>query len=932
MKPHRIAVMRDNDTRGTYVKREFESFGFTGITHVDVCDVYYLHGSLTRAQITKIAREVLCDNVVEKYDLGEPDGFEILYNPGVTDPKEASVKKAIQDIGLRIEAAQTGIQYIMCGDFNTDEMLKCASIFLYNPLVQHVRHADESMLKPKKRPPRTQIIDMNGDLMTISKAMGLSLSIQEMEEIRGYFARAHRMPSDVELETIAQTWSEHCRHKTFLGSILFDDEKIDNLLKSTIMKVTEEINHPMCLSVFHDNSGVIHFDEEYGICFKVETHNHPSALEPYGGAATGIGGVIRDILGTGLGAKPIMNTDVFCFGDPTCNSETLPEGILHPHTIIKGVIKGVRDYGNRMGIPTASGAIYFDREFLYNPLVFCGCVGLIKRDRITKSARFGDAIILVGGETGRDGIHGVTFASAELSEESEKSCVQIGNPIMEKRVLDCLMRVSDRGLLNAVTDCGGGGLSSAVGEMGKHTGVRVDLEKVPLKYEGLTPREIWISESQERMIMAVSPSCVDEVLHEFHQEGVPATVIGGFTDDHQLRLFFHDENVCTLDMKFLHDGLPMPLKRAQHKQPPEPVKHPPKPIEFNSLLLQIISTLNSCSREWVIREYDHEVQGGSVIKPLVGTGAFGPQDAVVFKPRLDKDKGIAVSCGINPSYGRLDAYNMALSVVDEALRNIVATGGDISKTALLDNFCFSSPEREEVLGDIVLSARGCYDAAKAFGTPFISGKDSLYNEWSDKNGKVHFIPPTLLISAISIINDVRTCITMDFKRPDSAVVLLGATREELGGSEYYRLIGIKGGAVPGVDLLRAPAIMRSLQGAIADGIVLSCHDISEGGLGLALAEMVMSSPYGVKIDLAEVIYEEKKRRNDHILFSETNTRFLLEISRDNIDKLGKYFNGFPMAIIGHTEDSGEVRVFNGSKQLISLPVSVLSTKWRRAVL
>ncbi|MCK4940681.1 phosphoribosylformylglycinamidine synthase, partial [candidate division WOR-3 bacterium] len=702
-KASRIEIWRKADPRGNFIRQSFHAFGLAGVEEVIVSDVYYIIGSLSEKDIALIAEDVLCDPVVEQYCIDgtreAKDNFEILYNLGVTDPKEQSVRKAIADLGIVVDSVKTGNNYIIKGDVNRAQLVACAELFLYNPLIQHVKVGDEDVYDPPAYQLHIMHVDLDRDLSKISRDMGLSLSQTEMETIKEYFEKKGRKPTLVELETIAQTWSEHCRHKTFLGKIQFDGEQIDNLLKDTIMKATREIKHPMCLSVFHDNSGVIEFDDEYGICFKVETHNHPSALEPYGGAATGIGGVIRDILGTGLGAKPVMNTDVFCFGMPDFDFHKLPKGILHPKTIIKGVIRGVRDYGNRMGIPTASGAIYFDDDFLYNPLVYCGCVGLIRKDRIHKGAKPRDAVLLVGGKTGRDGIHGVTFASAELSGESEKSCVQIGNPIMEKRVMDCLLKVSDLGIIDSVTDCGGGGLSSAVGEMGKEIGVSVKLERIPLKYKGLSPREIWISESQERMILAVPQKHLQQVMHIFEEEGVGATAIGEFTQDKRLVLTYNDNGVCDLDMRFLHDGLPMHAKRARLKPRIKEEVNIPKPIDLNSLILQIVSSINTCSREWVIREYDHEVQGASTIKPLVGVSGIGPQDAVVIRPRFESAKGVAVSCGLNPSYGRLDAYNMALSVVDEALRNLVATGGDIEKAAMLDNFCLSSPEREEVLGD-----------------------------------------------------------------------------------------------------------------------------------------------------------------------------------------------------------------------------------------
>ncbi|MCX7994936.1 MAG: phosphoribosylformylglycinamidine synthase subunit PurL [candidate division WOR-3 bacterium] len=929
---YRIEIRRKNDPRGKFVKEDFESIGFKGITSVEVRDVYYIYDEISYQDACYLARNLFCDPVVEEYRICAGKGFEILFNPGVTDPKEDSIKKAAMDLGIKLTNVKTGINYIFKGRFDKDRLKECAGLFLYNPLIQHIRQIGEEEFKPRAPKYSCLRISLDTDLVKLSRDMGLSLSKLEMETIKHYFEKLKRDPTDVELETIAQTWSEHCRHKTFLGKIRFGNVVINNLLKNTIMKATKEINHPLCLSVFHDNSGVIEFDEDYGVCFKVETHNHPSALEPYGGAATGIGGVIRDILGTGLGARPIMNTDVFCFGNPEINYKDLPAGILHPKRIIKGVYQGVRDYGNRMGIPTKSGAVYFDDDFLYNPLVYCGTVGLIRKDRIKKGAKPKDLILLVGGRTGRDGIHGATFSSAELSIEAEKSCVQIGNPIIEKRVLDCLLKVSELGILNSVTDCGGGGLSSAVGEMGKKIGARVYLERVPLKYKGLTPREIWISESQERMILSVPERHVKQVIEIFNREGVEATVIGEFTNNKRLILYYKNEKVCDLDMKFLHDGLPVPEKKAVMRKTIIKDIRFPMPQDLNQVLLEIVGSLNCCSREWLVREYDHEVQGASVIKPFVGVYKDGHQDGVVIRPLLHKLKGIVITCGINPSYGKYDPYNMALSVIDEALRNLVATGGDIKKAAMLDNFCFASPEREEVLGDIVLSARGCYDGARAFGVPFISGKDSLNNEYLDAEGKSHLIPPTLLISAIGIIDDVRKCITMDLKTHDSLIYLIGVTKEELGGSEYFRYLNIKGGKVPGVNLKIAPRIMERLHRAIINGLVLSCHDLSEGGLGLAISEMVMAGDIGCEIDITKLKYTGKNRRADILLFSESNTRFLVEVLPENAQKFEKFMKNIPYSAIGKTTKEKRLKIYNSKRLIIDQPIARLRARWKRKIL
>lgn len=927
---HRVEIARRDDPRGRLVRAEFRAFGLERVTAVAVRDVYYLDEQLTRDQVDTIGRRLLCDPVVETYSTGPGQGFEILYNHGVSDPREESVRKAVADLGIALGRVRTGTNYRIETTHDPAEIKECARRFLYNPLIQHIRLAQEPEFSPRPYDFALRHVDLGSDLVRLSADLGLSLSRTEMETIRSHFQHLGRAPTDVELETIAQTWSEHCRHKTFLGTIECGDETIQNLLGSTIMKATCEISHPLCLSVFHDNSGVIEFDDEHGVCFKVETHNHPSALEPYGGAATGIGGVIRDILGTGLGARPIMNTDVFCFGLPEMPMASLPDGILHPQRIIKGVIQGVRDYGNRMGIPTASGAVYFDEEFTYNPLVFCGTVGIIRKDRVAKAVRPGDAVVLVGGRTGRDGIHGATFSSAELSVESEKSCVQIGNPIMEKRVLDCLLQVSEQGLLSSVTDCGGGGLSSAVGEMGKRTGVIVHLDRVPLKYEGLSPREIWISESQERMILSVPPERVEDVRRMFTRENVEATVIGEFTDDHRLRLQYHGDLVADLDMDFLHDGLPMPTRTARIRQPGQkPAELPDKP-ELERTLLGVVGSLNSCSREGIIREYDHEVQGGSVIKSLVGPHRIGPQDAVVIIPIPDRDRGVIVACGFNPNYGKRDAYRMALSAVDEALRNLTATGGDIGKAAMLDNSCFGSPDRPEVLGDIVQVCRACYAAARAFGVPFVSGKDSLNNEWVGADGVRHGIPATLLVSVFGIIERLDACVTMDLKHPDSRLFLIGTTREELGGSEYLRYLGGSGGEVPNVDLVRAPQIMRSIHEAMGQGLVRACHDLSEGGLAVALCEMAFGGDIGVDVDLAAVPFAGERRRTDVLLFSESNTRFLVEVAGERADEFQRFFAGGACAHIGNTTDQQLVRIREGSREILALPLERIRQAHQRS--
>lgn len=742
----------------------------------------------------------------------------------------------------------------------------------------------------------------------------LSLTVEEMRTIQRYFQERRREPTDVELETLAQTWSEHCKHKTFRGTIEFVGPRgsgtpsprvYRDLLKETVMRVTEELAAPGCLSVFQDNAGVIAFDDAWALAFKVETHNHPSALEPYGGAGTGVGGVIRDILGVGLGAKPVLNTDVFCFGPVDFSRARLLAGVLAPRRVMQGVVAGVRDYGNRMGIPTANGAILFDEGYVANPLVFCGTVGFLPRDKVCKSVQPGDLIVVIGGRTGRDGIHGATFSSTALTAGISSSVVQIGYAIMEKKMLDVLLQARDRGLYRAVTDCGAGGLSSAVGELGATCGVRVDVAQVPLKYSGLAPWEIWVSESQERMVLAVPRVQWPALQSLCVEEGVEATAIGALTDDHTLTVVSAGETIAVLEMEFLHHGMPRVTRQAIWKDREQGVGtslalslvEGPAPAK---VLRQLLAHPNIASKAWVIRQYDHEVQGGSIIKPLVGRQADGPSDACVFRPQLDSWRGVVVANGINPWYGMIDPYWMAACCIDEALRNLVAVGGDVTGAALLDNFCWGNPESPEVLGGLVRAAQACYDVAKGFGTPFISGKDSLYNTWRDAQGAERGIPGTLLISSIGVVPDVRRTVTMDFKTPGDLVYLIGETREELAGSHYQQLLGLTGGRAPRVEVEIARRLMIGLHQTIQQGLVRACHDLSEGGLGVTAAEMAFAGEVGASLDLVKLPFRGLNRMDVTLLFSESPSRWLVEVSPHHQKAFEHVINGLPFGLIGTT--------------------------------
>ncbi|MCA9405620.1 MAG: phosphoribosylformylglycinamidine synthase subunit PurL [Candidatus Omnitrophica bacterium] len=947
------------DSLGESIAKSIYDLGFSNVQNVRAEYIYNIAGHLTKDQAQRMASELLADPVTQDYYCVLESEYkpksqtgvytvEVAYNIGVMDPVEESTLKGIKDLGIdSVTGVRTARKYCLSGTLSEGDVDVIVSKVLANKLIQHVvQHPVKEQVLPQKNTKDVQVYQVDllsaGErkLKSISQEGQLFLNLNEMKEIQKYYKKLGRNPTDCELETIAQTWSEHCYHKTFRGNIRYEVKEngktktrtIKNLLKSTIVKATNEINKSWCVSVFHDNAGVIKFDQDDHVCFKVETHNHPSALEPFGGANTGIGGVIRDILGTGLGAKPVCSTDVFCFAPPDMAFEEMPPGTLHPKRVMKGVVSGVRDYGNKMGIPTVNGAVLFDRRFVGNPLVYCGNVGIMPKDKVRKKVGKGDYVVAVGGKTGRDGIHGATFSSGELTTESEvvsSGAVQIGDPIQEKKVLDALLIARDEGLYTAITDCGAGGFSSAVGEMGQELGARVDLDKAPLKYQGLNYTEIWISESQERMVMSVPQKHIDRFLEVFAGENVEATVIGQFTGHKKLELFYNNVQVCDLDMEFLHEGTPRITKEAKWV---EKKKKNPKilcPNDLTEKLFECLSHYNVCSKEWIIRQYDHEVQGGSIIKPLVGVANDGPSDASVVAPKLGSTKGIAISNGINFRYGMIDPFWMAASCIDEAVRQVVSVGGDVDKIAILDNFCWGNPDKADRLGGLVRCAEGCYKAAVGYQVPFISGKDSLYNEYAEGNKSIA-IPGTILISAIGIIEDVTKTITMDLKQKDSFLYCIGETFDEMGGSIYLDTFDLIGSSVPKVNFKKGMVLFKALQKAIKKGLVLAAHDCSEGGLAVAAAEMAFSGGYGVDINLKKVIYKDKIVRNDKILFSESNTRFIVEVDPKNQKRFENALKDVPYAMIGRTTEDPKMIVHGLSEEIcIQTYIRDLKEAWQK---
>lgn len=899
------------------------------------------------------------------------------YRPGVTDAEGESAARgyAVMSSGgdeslPRLERVRTAQMYLL--DFenapNPAQLLEFARRYLVNDLVQDCivfapgqfnvanlsRFAEAQFNFDATATGQVRSVGVRNasdeELLQISKSGLLALNLEEMKAIQAYYNEQGRDPVDIELETLAQTWSEHCVHKTFKAVIdytevdadgtLLATQEINGLFKSYIAEPTHELKKPWIVSAFVDNAGIISFDRNNDISFKVETHNHPSALEPFGGANTGLGGVIRDVMA--VSAKPIAATDVFCFGDPQTPAEKIPADVLPPERIFEGVVSGVRDYGNKMGIPTVNGAILFDRDYLANPLVYCGTVGIAPRGSHPRNPQVGDRVIVIGGRTGRDGIHGATFSSIELggdtpAAENSKaaSVVQIGNPIEEKKTLDLLLKARDAKLYNAITDCGAGGLSSAVGEMGADLGVRVELAKVPLKYAGLEPWEIWVSEAQERMVLAIAPDKLPAFLKLCEIENVEATDLGEFTGDKWLTLLYNGTEVAKLQMEFLHHGIPRRRMVARWQNRPRravPHQEHRPPEGFGNMLKKILADPTVASKEAVIRVYDHEVQGATVVKPLVGVANDGPSDAALLKPVANSNKGIVISNGINPRYGLLDPYHMAACAIDEAVRNAVAIGASLERMALLDNFCWGNPNVPERLGELTRAAMACRDYALAFRLPFISGKDSLNNEFRDPaTGERTAIPGTLLISAIAVMDDVTKAVTMDLKKAGNLIYIVGRTRPELGGSFYAKYHDQLGRDVPKVEAGVAVRNFRAVNKAIESGLVRSCHDLSEGGLAVAAAEMCLAGGLGVRLDLTYVPYEGPKieRSNAALLFAETPSRFLVEVAPENKEQFEAALKGCAFANIGSVIEDDEFNVSGLlTATVIRVKVSDLKKAWQ----
>ena len=948
------------DGRAVQLLDQVSHLGIKHIMNAHVSNLYFLRGHLDYDEVSRIAEQLLADPIVERYrvaqlpaltdattddETGEDAGvIEVGFHPGVTDPVATHLLHRARAVGVQgLQAVTTGTRYRFEGAVDATMLHRIAREVLCNEVIQsYTLGAMAPAFVPEAAPSDAvetiALRDLEDDaLAQLSVSRVLFLSPAEMRAIQTHFREAGRDPTDVELEILAQTWSEHCLHKTFKAEIDYVGEgrasaRIPGLLKTYLRAATDRVARPWVRSAFVDNAGIIDFDDDYELSFKVETHNHPSALEPFGGANTGVGGVIRDVMG--VSARPIANTDVLCFAPLTMADDAVPQTTLHPRRIAQGVVAGIEDYGNKMGIPTVNGAILYDEGYVANPLVFCGCVGIAPKGTHRTAPQPGDCIVALGGRTGRDGLHGATFSSSELTHETGAtvgSVVQIGDPITEKAVLDALLQARDEGLYTAITDCGAGGFSSAVGEIGSDTGVDVDLQHVPLKYPGLRPWEIWLSEAQERMVLAVPEPHLERLGEICAVFDVEWTVIGRFTDDRRLRVRYGEQVVADLPMAFVHDGWPKLTLQATWSAPTLPAPRGVGDGDPATLLLRALRHPDVASKEQVIRRYDHEVQGATVVKPLVGVADDGPSDAAVLKPLMTAGvRGLALGCGLNPHYGEVDPYAMAWAAVDEALRNVVCVGADPDRVALLDNFCWGNPALPDRLGALVRATQGCHDAAIAYGTPFISGKDSLNNEFVDATGDKRTIPPTLLISAIGIVPDVGHTATMDLKERGNLIYAVGETRAELGGSLLHRLhAGLAG--TPPAPVPEAVTTLRALHRTITAGLVRSIHDLSEGGLAVAAAEMCMAGRRGMTLDLHALPRSTDVADDTTALFAESSARFLLEVAPGDALTFEAEMVGHPCARVGTVAELPRLCIEGlHGRSVIDLEIADLLAAWQGA--
>lgn len=967
---HRIELIYIRDPRIDSRTSRMRSSGFN-VSNVRLIEVYTIARDFKKEQLECIAG-ALSNPVMQKFMIDEPSkedfdfAIEVGFLPGVTDNVGNTARQIIEDL-MKIkfregEAVYSSQLFLFKGNIPKEKMKELGDN-LANPLIQriHIKTRSEygnsgmGIVIPKVKLEEnltTEKIDLDIDdeqLMQLGKEGiidpitgerrgPLALDLDSLSVIKNYFKKKGRRPTDLELEALAQTWSEHCKHTIFSASL--DEDVPEGIYKAFIKSATNKIRKEkgkkdICVSVFTDNSGAIKFDGKYIVTHKVETHNSPSALDPFGGAITGIVGVNRDTIGFGLGAKPCINYYGYCFADPESNPKLFKgkgkkSPIPPPKQILDGVVRGVNAGGNCSGIPTPQGWCYFDYRYGGKPLVFVGTVGIMPikhkgKNLYKKQAKPGDKIVVIGGRVGKDGIHGATFSSEALDSGSPATAVQIGDPITQKKLSDAIVKEArDLGLYNSITDNGAGGISCSVAEMAKEcNGCFVELEKVPLKYPGMAPWEIWISESQERMTLAIPPCKLESFMDLMRRRDVEATVIGEFNDSGKCIVSYKGEIVMDIELDFLHDGLPKKHLKSTFVQTnnsdPKPKVQP-----MEKTLLDMLGRKNICSKEFISIQYDHAVQGGHVIGPLQGKGRVQGISSLT-KVVLDSKKGVGLSQGVYPLYSDLDTYYMAAAGIDTAIRGLIAIGVPLENIALLDNFCWCSSNDPERLGQLKRAAKACYDYATVFGTPFISGKDSMFNDFKgfdeNDNPVKLSVPPTLLVSSIGVHNEVEKAVSMDAKLPGDFVYLIGETKDELGGSEYFSYLGGIGNTVPKLDAISAKKRYISLSKAIEKLLVASAYPINYGGLGIALAKVALAGKIGITIELPN----ELGMPFDHYLFSETQGRFIVTVSNSNKAQFEKIM-GKEAKLIGEVE--GENLTISSGKEKISVTLEEMETAYK----
>ncbi len=899
-------------------------------TEVATTTVYRLEGPDEQGA-KKLADAAFIDPITEDGFMNPLDdgmqksSVEVSYKPAVTDPIAGTIRNVAQTLGIQVSGIQVSTIYEFQG-ISPDKAEEIAGRLLVNPTVQQiVREKPETLTRQEERGP-VEIISLSGktdrELDKISQERSLHLNTEEMKVIQGEFDRLGRDATDVEVEILGARWSEHCVHKTFNAVV-----SVDNIPKpplfTRIKDTSRKYFKKLVATAFEDNSGGMYFYDGNVVLVKWETHNSPSALDPFGGAATGSGGVFRDIIGTGQGAKTILSTDAFALASPKMDIAKLPPASIPPDNMLRGLVAGVRSYGNPMGIPTPNGSIHFHDDFAAKPTVLVGAYGITPEQYAQKAEpQEGDRVVVIGGRTGRDGIHGATVSSAERTEKTathDAAHVQIGNPIEEKKIADAILEARDKGLIRALTDCGAAGFSSAIGEIGESIGVTVDISKAPLKYEGLAPWEIWLSESQERMVLAIDPENMEEFMKICKRYNAEATDLGVFDGSNKLTVMYGDEVVADLDYEFLKHGLPQRVMPAHFEREIFEEPEIPVPTDWEKTFKEIMAHGNVCSKLPIVEQYDTTVQGTNALPPFGGVNFDAPNDAVVIAPILGKPYGLIVSHGLNPILNRIDPKRGARWAATEAVANLVAVGGDFREMVLCGNYVSPVPDKQ-YMGSLNIQVDSICEFQDALGVPVVSGKDSLSSTYTWPDGHKTNTPPVVSISTMGRVPDVSRTTSTDFKSIGTTVVLVGKMHPGMGGSVYYDNHDVVGNDVPEVDLKILPQVFDAVHTGIEGGKITACHDVSEGGVATAVAEMCFGGDCGVELDL------KTNNRPDFFLFNETAGMFITEVATS--EEAQRLFGNVPHVILGKTIVDKKITVRNNGRELFAADTNGLKDAWQ----